>query len=90
MDFKRHNIILCEFLLISKVLLSAANVLQLDYVNGVCAEFLQKQLDPSNCIDIKAFADLHKCTGLLSSSEAYIKRHFLYDKHNLILYIKSK
>ncbi|XP_060870643.1 ring canal kelch homolog [Metopolophium dirhodum] len=60
-----------------QVLLQAASVLQLDYVNSVCAEFLQKYLDPSNCIDIKAFADLHKCTGLLSSSEAYIKQHFL-------------
>ncbi|XP_016660787.1 ring canal kelch homolog isoform X2 [Acyrthosiphon pisum] len=60
-----------------QALLSAANVLQLDYVNEACAEFLQKQLDPSNCIVIKAFADLHKCTGLLSNSEAYIKQHFL-------------
>jgi len=72
------------------VLLQAANILQLDYVNSACAVFLQKQLDPTNCLGIKAFADLHNCTDLLSSSEAYIKQHFLYDKHNLILYIKSK
>ncbi|XP_016662058.1 kelch-like protein 17 isoform X2 [Acyrthosiphon pisum] len=58
-------------------LLSAANVLQLDYVNEACAEFLQKQLNSSNCFDFKAFADLHNCTDLLSSSEAYIKQHFL-------------
>ncbi|XP_029342509.1 kelch-like protein 3 isoform X2 [Acyrthosiphon pisum] len=60
-----------------QTLLSAANVLQLDYVNDICAEFLQKQVDSSNCIGIKAFADLHNCTKLLSSSEAYIKQHFL-------------
>ncbi|CAI6373671.1 unnamed protein product, partial [Macrosiphum euphorbiae] len=60
-----------------QVLLPAADVLQLDYVNGVCAEFLQKQLNKSNCLGIRAFADLHNCTDLLSSSEAYIKRHFL-------------
>ncbi|CAI6375346.1 unnamed protein product [Macrosiphum euphorbiae] len=60
-----------------QVLLLAANVLQLDYVNSVCAEFLQKQLNPSNCLGIRAFADLHNCTDLLSSSEAYIKQHFL-------------
>ncbi|XP_029348144.1 kelch-like protein 2 [Acyrthosiphon pisum] len=54
-----------------QALLPAANVLQLDYVNEVCAEFLQKQLDSSNCLGIKAFADLHNCTKLLSSSEAY-------------------
>ncbi|XP_008184158.2 ring canal kelch homolog isoform X4 [Acyrthosiphon pisum] len=60
-----------------QALLSAANVLQLDYVNDICAEFLQKQVDSSNCIRIKAFADLHNCTKLLSSSEAYIKQNFL-------------
>ncbi|XP_016660786.1 kelch-like protein 2 isoform X2 [Acyrthosiphon pisum] len=58
-------------------LLPAANVLQLDYVNEVCAEFLQKQLNPSNCLGIREFADLHNCTKLLPSSEAYIKQHFL-------------
>ncbi|XP_029347670.1 ring canal kelch homolog isoform X2 [Acyrthosiphon pisum] len=64
-----------------QALLSSANVLQLDYVNDICAEFLQKQMDSSNCIGIKAFAsafaDLHNCTKLLSSSEAYIKQKFL-------------
>ncbi|XP_060870641.1 ring canal kelch homolog isoform X2 [Metopolophium dirhodum] len=60
-----------------QVLLPAANVLQLDYVNSVCAVFLQKQMDPSNCLGIRAFADLHNCTDLLLSSEAYIKQHFL-------------
>ncbi|XP_022170913.1 ring canal kelch homolog isoform X2 [Myzus persicae] len=60
-----------------KVLLSAANFLQLDYVKSVCVEFLQSQLNPSNCLGIKAFADLHNCTELFSSSEAYIKKQFL-------------
>ncbi|CAI6372690.1 unnamed protein product [Macrosiphum euphorbiae] len=60
-----------------QVLLPAANFLQLDYVIGVCAEFLQKQLNPSNCLIIRAFADLHNCTDLLSISEAYIKQNFL-------------
>jgi len=57
--------------------LPAANILQLDYISSACAEILQKQLDTSNCIDIKAFANLHNYKGLLSSSEAYIKQHFL-------------
>eukprot|EP00102_Acyrthosiphon_pisum_P024844 XP_016662054.1 PREDICTED: ring canal kelch homolog isoform X2 [Acyrthosiphon pisum] len=60
-----------------QMLLPAANILQLDYINGVCAEFLQKHLDPSNCLGIKAFADLHNCIDLLSISEAYIKQNFL-------------
>jgi len=80
---------LSKLLLIFKVLLPAANILQLDYVKNGCAEYLKKQLDASNCIGIKALADLHNCTELSSSSEAYIKQHFLYDKNNLILYTKE-
>eukprot|EP00102_Acyrthosiphon_pisum_P025126 XP_016662336.1 PREDICTED: ring canal kelch homolog isoform X3 [Acyrthosiphon pisum] len=60
-----------------QVLLPAANVLQLEYVINACAEFLQKQLDASNCIGIRAFADLHNCTELLASSETLIKKQFL-------------
>ncbi|XP_016659557.1 ring canal kelch homolog isoform X2 [Acyrthosiphon pisum] len=60
-----------------QVLLPTANLLQLNYVSGACAEFLQTQLDPSNCIGIKEFADLHNCMELVLSSEAYIKKRFL-------------
>ncbi|KAL5240440.1 hypothetical protein ACI65C_007850 [Semiaphis heraclei] len=59
-------------------LLPAANLLQLDYVNGVCTKFMQTQLHPSNCLGMKAFADLHNCLELLTLSEAYIKKEFLY------------
>ncbi|KAL4084260.1 hypothetical protein QTP88_028085 [Uroleucon formosanum] len=59
------------------VLLPAANILQLDFVNGACADFLQKQLDPTNCLGIKSFADLHNCTELLAKSEKFIKEHYL-------------
>ncbi|XP_008187671.1 ring canal kelch homolog [Acyrthosiphon pisum] len=60
-----------------QVLLPAANILQLDFVSAACAEFLEKQLDASNCLGIWAFADLHNCTDLLSSCEAFIKKQFL-------------
>eukprot|EP00102_Acyrthosiphon_pisum_P023029 XP_016660239.1 PREDICTED: ring canal kelch homolog isoform X2 [Acyrthosiphon pisum] len=60
-----------------QVLLPAANILQLDYVKSACAKYLKTQLDPSNCIGIKAFADLHNCTKLMSSSEAFIHKQFL-------------
>eukprot|EP00102_Acyrthosiphon_pisum_P021046 XP_016658256.1 PREDICTED: ring canal kelch homolog [Acyrthosiphon pisum] len=60
-----------------KILLAAANHLQLGYIKSVCAEFLQSQMDPSNCLGIKAFANLHDCMELLSSSEEYIKKQFL-------------
>ncbi|XP_050065507.1 ring canal kelch homolog [Aphis gossypii] len=60
-----------------KVLLAAANLLQIDYVKNVCSEFLQTQLDASNCLSIKAFADLYDCMELSTSSQTYIKNRFL-------------
>lgn len=60
-------------------MLAAANLLNISYVKNACAEYLQSQIDPSNCLGIKAFANLHGCVELLSSSEKYIKKQFLYD-----------
>lgn len=54
-----------------QVLLPAASLLQLMEVTQVCCEFLQAQLHPTNCLGIRAFADLHTCTDLLSQSHAY-------------------
>lgn len=59
-----------------QVLLPAANLLQLQFVKDACVEFLQTQLNPTNCLSIRAFADLHHCSELISSSEIYIKKHF--------------
>ncbi|XP_060833662.1 ring canal kelch homolog isoform X1 [Rhopalosiphum padi] len=59
-----------------QVLLPAANLLQLHDVQDACCDFLQSQLHPTNCLGIKAFADLHGCMELLSSSESYIQQHF--------------
>ncbi|XP_029344680.1 ring canal kelch homolog [Acyrthosiphon pisum] len=60
-----------------QVVLPATNILQLDSVNSSCADYLQKQLDPTNCLGIKGFAEVHNCRELLSSSEKYIKRNYL-------------
>lgn len=59
-----------------QVLLPAANLLQLTDVRDACCDFLQAQLHPTNCLGIRAFADLHGCLELLSSSETYIEQHF--------------
>lgn len=61
------------------MLLSAANLLQFDYVKVACIDFMQARLIPSNCIGIKAFADVYNCVELLSSCDRYIKNQFLYD-----------
>ncbi|XP_043113578.1 kelch-like protein 3 isoform X2 [Puntigrus tetrazona] len=59
-----------------QVLLPAASLLQLMDVRQVCCDFLQSQLHPTNCLGIRAFADLHACTGLLSQAHAYAEQHF--------------
>lgn len=59
-----------------QILLQAANLLQLNEVKLACCDFLQSQLDPSNCIGIRAFADLHGCIDLLNYAENFIEQHF--------------
>ncbi|KAK3607148.1 hypothetical protein CHS0354_034304 [Potamilus streckersoni] len=59
-----------------QTLLPAANILQITEVRDACCEFLQSQLHPSNCLGIKAFADLHACTELLRYANTYMEQHF--------------
>ncbi|XP_025837094.1 ring canal kelch homolog [Agrilus planipennis] len=59
-----------------QMLLPAANLLQLTDVRDACCDFLQAQLHPTNCLGIRAFADLHSCLDLLSNAETYIEQHF--------------
>lgn len=42
-----------------------------------CAEFLRSQLDPSNCLGIRAFADTHSCTELLQIADKYMQSNFV-------------
>ncbi len=58
-------------------LLPAACILQLQEIIDYCAEFLRSQLDPSNCLGIRAFADTHSCTELLQIADKYMQNNFV-------------
>lgn len=57
-------------------LLPAAGLLQLSEVKKSCCDFLSSQLHPSNCLGIRAFADLHACCQLLTQANSYAEQHF--------------
>ncbi|XP_029427173.1 kelch-like protein 2 isoform X3 [Rhinatrema bivittatum] len=59
-----------------QVLLPAAGLLQLQDVKKTCCEFLESQLHPTNCLGIRAFADMHACTELLNQANTYAEQHF--------------
>lgn len=58
-------------------LLPVACILQISPVNKACCEFLQSQLDPSNCIGIKDYAEIYACFELTKAAGKFIFRHFL-------------
>lgn len=68
-SFRRTGVSECYLLL--QVLLPAASLLQLMDVRQNCCDFLQSQLHPTNCLGIRAFADVHTCTDLLQQANAY-------------------
>ena len=51
-------------------------MLQLQEVQDYCSEFLRSQLDPSNCLGIRAFADTHSCRELLLLADKYMRNNF--------------
>merc|ERR1712141_659880 len=59
-----------------QTLLPAACLLQLAEIQDVCCEFLKRQLDPSNCLGIRAFADTHACRDLLSIANKFTQHNF--------------
>ncbi|XP_036278903.1 kelch-like protein 12 isoform X2 [Pipistrellus kuhlii] len=57
-------------------LLPAACLLQLKGVKQACCEFLESQLDPSNCLGIRDFAETHSCVDLMQAAEVFSQKHF--------------
>src|SRR6056300_18177 len=59
-----------------QTLLPAACLLQLSEIQDVCCEFLKRQLDPSNCLGIRAFADTHSCRDLFRVADKFAQNNF--------------
>lgn len=59
-----------------KVLLHAADLLQIDGVRYACCEYLKTQLRPTNCLGYKALVSQYRCAELLPSFKNYIHEHF--------------
>lgn len=59
-----------------QVLLPAANLLQLTDVRDACCEFLKAQLHSTNCLGIRAFADMHSCSDLMIAAHSFAEKHF--------------
>lgn len=57
-------------------LLPAACLLQLKGVKRACCDFLNSQLDPSNCLGIRDFAETHNCLDLMQAAELFSQKHF--------------
>jgi kelch-like protein 20 len=57
--------------------LPAADILQLTWVRQQCCEFMQHQLDTSNCLGICAFADTYSCPELHKAAGSFAQLHYL-------------
>ncbi|KAK1898942.1 Kelch-like protein 12 [Dissostichus eleginoides] len=57
-------------------LLPAACLLQLKGVKRACCDFLEGQLDPTNCLGIRDFAETHNCLDLMQAAELFSQKHF--------------
>ncbi|CAJ0946515.1 unnamed protein product, partial [Mesorhabditis belari] len=57
-------------------LLPAACLLQMSEIQDACCEFLEKNLDPTNCLGIRAFADTHSCRELVRMADLYTQKNF--------------
>ena len=60
-----------------QMLLEAANLFQIDLLRRNCTAFMEKQLDPCNCLGMKHFADAHGLEKLSVDAEKMILEKFM-------------
>jgi hypothetical protein len=56
--------------------LAVASLLQIKQVQDICCNFLKQQLDASNCLGIKNFAEANGCQQLTDVIENFARRNF--------------
>ncbi|KAK3749968.1 hypothetical protein QZH41_000264 [Actinostola sp. cb2023] len=59
-----------------QTLLSTASLVQFHEVRDLCCQFLENQLDPSNCLGIRKFTEAHGCIKFLETVDKYVLEHF--------------
>ena len=74
--FSYDRYCLTHFFIALQVLLPAANLLQLTDVRDACCDFLKAQLHSTNCLGIRAFADMHSCGDLMAAAHSFAEKHF--------------
>ncbi len=57
-------------------LLSAANLLEILPVRDACCQFMEKNMDESNCLGIHCFAEAHACTDLQEKAKEFTLHFF--------------
>lgn len=63
-------------------LLSAANLVQIHSIREACCKFLEKEMDPSNCLGIHCFAEAHVCLKLSEKAKKFAEEHFTEVAHH--------
>ncbi len=57
-------------------LLSAANQYQIQPIKDVCSAYLKSQLNATNCLGIKNFAEFHNCPDLFDAALKFVDENF--------------
>ncbi|KAK0052955.1 kelch-like protein 8 [Biomphalaria pfeifferi] len=58
-------------------ILYAASILQIEAVANACSRFMQSHLHPSNCIEVRSFAEAHNRVELIKTTDNYIRDNFI-------------
>ena len=57
-------------------ILATASLVQFHEVRDLCCQFLETQLDPSNCLGIRKFTEAHGCANFLEVVDNFVLENF--------------